>query len=595
MPEMPTLDPEMRELLMEFLASGGERAGEFETALAALEASPGDKALLSELRRHFHRLAGAGAIYDIAPLSALGRRGEDLATAIMDEQRLPTASEFAYCRQLIDQIRREFGRQAGEASTAPAHTLTVVPGGAAARQDTEAPSGAGREPGTKLWDVLVVDEDATVQQRLVQMLNHYGISHVRVATNRAEATAELERRLPDGAIVDRELPDGTGYDVVRDIRTREHALGDAGGLRDDEIDARPPRRAPVIILSLDGFLDNAEAIRAGADACFERPTENDWESIVRKMQQFFDRDAGERPRVLMVEDDSHQSRKVRRVLERAGYEVRVCDAPRTFDEVLSEYRPDLILMDIDLPDVNGFDLAKYVRQDDQYVTLPIVFLSSRQSEFDRVEAVEAGGDAHLVKPVKDEVLIKTVSARLERARLLKTLLNRDGLTRLLTHSSFMDQAQAVVARKRRERGPAALAMIDIDHFKSINDTYGHQAGDRVLVSLATLLRRSFRRSDIVGRYGGEEFGLLLDDVTEQEATGLLMRLLHEFSSREHRAPDGTPFRVTFSAGVASLEPATMDLQRWIEAADASLYVAKRSGRNRVVTNRERLERLRIGA
>jgi diguanylate cyclase (GGDEF)-like protein len=88
---------------------------------------------------------------------------------------------------------------------------------------------------------------------------------------------------------------------------------------------------------------------------------------------------------------------------------------------------------------------------------------------------------------------------------------------------------------------------------------------------------------------------LLDDVAEQEAMGLLMRLLHEFSTREHRAPDGKPFRVTFSAGVAAFDPVAMDLQRWIEAADASLYAAKRSGRNRVVTNRERLERLRIGA
>jgi diguanylate cyclase (GGDEF)-like protein len=252
-------------------------------------------------------------------------------------------------------------------------------------------------------------------------------------------------------------------------------------------------------------------------------------------------------------------------------------------------------MDIDLPEVNGFDLAKYVRQEDQYVTLPIVFLSSENDERARIAGVLAGGDAHLTKPVKHEVLVANVAARLERARFIKTLLNRDGLTRLLTHTSFMEHAQTVVARKRRERGGASLAMIDIDHFKSVNDTYGHQAGDRVLVSLASLLRRALRRSDVVGRYGGEEFGLLLDDLDEQEATGLLTRLLHEFSTREHRAPDGTVFRVTFSAGVASFDPVSMDLQRWIEAADASLYVAKRAGRNRVVTNRERLDRLRLGA
>ena len=137
-------------------------------------------------------------------------------------------------------------------------------------------------------------------------------------------------------------------------------------------------------------------------------------------------------------------------------------------------------------------------------------------------------------------------------------------------------------------------MIDIDHFKTVNDTYGHQAGDRVLVSLASLLRRHLRRSDIVGRYGGEEFAVLLSHVHEHEATRLLLRLLHEFTSREHRAPNGEVFRVTFSAGVATLDHDAMDLQRWLEAADATLYAAKRAGRNRVITNAERLEAFRVG-
>ena len=587
---MSSLDQEMQELLREFLASGEERVEEFASTLQGLETSPGDVSQLAELRRHFHRLSGAGAIYDVAPLTALGRRGEDLVSALMGEQRTPSASELAYCRQLVQQIKGEFDRQAagrlpeGSQNAAPASDRSA---------DKKPAQTSSTDPRHHAHDVLIVDPDPGVQQRLIQLLAPHGLSRVRTARTVAEARAELDIAIPDGAIIDRVLPDGEGYDVVRDLRQRENGAQQPSPFADD--DPALSRRAAVIILSLDDFLDNAEALRAGADACFERPAEDDWGVIVRKLQHFFERDAGERPRVLVVEDDQNQSRSVEKVLSTAGYDVKACHVPREFDEVLSEFRPDLILMDIDLPDVSGFDLAKYVRQDDQYVTLPIVFLSSQADERARLEAVRAGGDAHLVKPVRPEVLIAIVAARLERARLLKTLLNRDGLTRLLTHSSFMEQAQAVVAKKRRERGVASMAMLDIDHFKSINDTYGHPAGDRVLVSLATLLRKTLRRSDIVGRYGGEEFGLLLDDVPEREATGLLMRLLHEFSSHDHRAPDGRTFRVTFSAGVATFDPAGMDLQRWIEAADASLYVAKRGGRNRVVTNRERLERLRVGA
>mgnify|MGYP001228344587 CR=1 FL=1 len=581
---MQTLDQDMRDLLEEFLASGDERAEEFATTLAALEASPGDPSLLAELRRHFHRLSGAGAIYDIVPLMSLGRRGEDLVTLVADEARPLTAAEFAYCRQLVTQIHQEFAKQLAKFASAPVPPLAIVETSAA--------------PRTEHWshaaEILVVDGDPAVRQRLVHLLAHDGVTSTRTASTVEEALAELDRALPQGAIVAHELPDGSGSDVVRHLRRREQAQRAAAGLRDEEFDVSRANRVPVIIVSLNGFLDNTEAIRAGADACFDKPADSEWELIVAKLHRLMERD-GEQARVLLVEDDTHQSRRIRHVLESAGYLTSVCESPHNFDEVLAEFRPDLILMDIDLPGVNGFDLAKYVRQDDQYVTLPIVFLSSESDERARIDAVRAGGDAHLTKPVRHEVLIANVAARLERARFLRTLLNRDGLTRLLTHTSFMEQAQATVARKRRERGVASLAMLDIDHFKSVNDSHGHQAGDRVLMSLAGLLRRSLRRSDVVGRYGGEEFGLLFDGIDEQEAAALLMRLLHDFSSREHRAPDGSAFRVTFSAGVATFDPVGMDLHRWIEAADSSLYAAKRGGRNRVVTNRERLERLRIGA
>lgn len=591
---MQSTDQEMRELLDEFLASGEERAGEFGATLQALEAEPADAEQLAELRRHFHRLAGAGAIYDIKPLMALGRRGEDLVSLVIDEQRPLTAAEFAYSRQLVDQIRREFDRQ----HTQFAQSAQPSVAGEAAAEPATGPTGrlllerSDPADAASSGDILVVDSDEAVQQRLASLLVHDGAFTVRSARTRLEALAQLDRALPAGAIIARSLPDGTGQDVVRELRRREK---EAAGGRDTDTEAVALPGVPVLIVSLDGFLDNAEAIRAGADACFDRPADHEWEAIVARLHRLLERTRAERFKVLVVEDDPHQARKISHVLENAGYHVRACDRPRHFDNVLAEFRPDLILLDINLPEVNGIDLARYVRQDDHHAMLPIVFLSSERDDRERLDAIRAGGDAHLIKPVRQEVLISNVAARLERARFIKTLLTRDGLTRLHTHTSFMDQAQAVVARKRRERGLASLAMIDIDHFKTVNDTYGHQAGDRVLVSLANLLKRRLRRTDLAGRYGGEEFAALLEDVDEQTAISLLMRLLHEFSEREHRAPDGSVFKVTFSAGVASFDPVTMDLRRWIEAADASLYVAKRGGRNRVVANDERLERLRIGA
>jgi diguanylate cyclase (GGDEF)-like protein len=279
---------------------------------------------------------------------------------------------------------------------------------------------------------------------------------------------------------------------------------------------------------------------------------------------------------------------VRSTLEQAGYQVKLTVSPRHFNEEFSAYRPDLLILDIMLPDVNGHDLARFVRQDDQHATLPIIFLTGERDQQARIATVEAGGDDHLVKPVHPSLLIASVAARLERSRFLKMLLNRDGLTRLLTHSSFMEQARALVDRKQHEslngarHTPATMVILDIDHFKTINDSYGHQAGDRVLKSLSALLRRHVRRSDLIGRYGGEEFAILLDNVHENDSVRLMMRLLREFGQLEHQAPNGSVFRVTFSVGVARLNAPEMDLYGWFNAADGALYAAKKAGRNRVV-------------
>jgi diguanylate cyclase (GGDEF)-like protein len=176
-----------------------------------------------------------------------------------------------------------------------------------------------------------------------------------------------------------------------------------------------------------------------------------------------------------------------------------------------------------------------------------------------------------------------VATRIERARFVKSLLGRDGLTRLLTHTAFLERAAAALSHAGRHPDRSvAWAMIDVDHFKSINDRFGHPTGDRVLVSLSALLRRHLRQSDTIGRYGGEEFAALLHDLEEEQAVRLMTRLLGRFASVEHTAPDGSKFTASFSAGVAMLEPTSMDLNRWRQAADSALYAAKAAGRRTVV-------------
>jgi diguanylate cyclase (GGDEF)-like protein len=213
--------------------------------------------------------------------------------------------------------------------------------------------------------------------------------------------------------------------------------------------------------------------------------------------------------------------------------------------------------------------------------LPVLFLTVAPATA-RVDAEQAGGDEVLQKPVSPALLLAAVRGRIARARAVKGLLEHDGLTHLLTHTAFVERARTASERPARHaQRSSAWVMIDIDRFKSVNDVHGHPAGDAVLVALAGLLKRRLRGRDVVGRYGGEEFALLLEEIAEGDAVRLVSRLREEFSGLEHTSGHGLKFHATFSAGVALLRDG-MGLESWRQAADAALYEAKRAGRNRVM-------------
>jgi len=404
-----------------------------------------------------------------------------------------------------------------------------------------------------------------VRGHLLPLLEAEGLS-VSEAGSLKNARAALadERALPSAVVVDVDLPDGSGHDLIGEIRRLSSGEGVA-----------------VLVMSpRGGFMDKVEAITSGADGYFEKPV--DWKALLRRLQHLLESSRPAPSKVLSVEDDPEQAAYIRAILESAGHTVVVCSNPAEFDAMLRQHVPDLVLMDILLPGVTGYDLVRYLRQDERYATLPVLFLTTEGQLQSRYHTARVGGDDHLVKPVVAPLLLSTVAARIERSRFVRQLLSRDGLTRLLTHTAFIEAAQAAQAKQQEDPSrPLAWVMIDVDHFKSVNDRFGHPVGDRVLASLAALLRRRFRQSDRVGRYGGEEFATLIEELPEAEVVRLVERLLAEFGGMEHHAGDGQAFHTTFSAGVAMLTPG-MSLDAWKQAADDALYAAKSAGRNRVM-------------
>jgi diguanylate cyclase (GGDEF)-like protein len=191
-----------------------------------------------------------------------------------------------------------------------------------------------------------------------------------------------------------------------------------------------------------------------------------------------------------------------------------------------------------------------------------------------------GGDDFLTKPVYPDHLLTVITSRAQRSRALRASMVRDSLTGLLNHTTTKEHLVREVALSQRRQSPISFAMIDLDRFKSINDTYGHATGDRVIKSLSRVLRQRLRKTDIIGRYGGEEFAIMMPDTDARLAAHVLEQIRAGFAQIRQRAEE-REFAVTFSCGVASAPP--YNDPDWLNhMADQALYRAKALGRNRVV-------------
>jgi diguanylate cyclase (GGDEF)-like protein len=261
--------------------------------------------------------------------------------------------------------------------------------------------------------------------------------------------------------------------------------------------------------------------------------------------------------------------------------MRVLTITRALDimSALIELQPDLVLMDIYMPECSGLELARVIRQQEAYVSLPIVYLSSERDVDKQYEAMSLGGDDFLTKPIEDHRLVRAVRNRAARSRLLHSLVSRDSLTGLLKHTKIKEALETELSRARRQGTPLSYVMLDIDHFKAVNDQYGHLAGDRVIRSLAHLLRQRLRKSDLIGRYGGEEFAVIMPDTSLAQAARVMDDVRAAFSRLRHQWLE-QQIRCSFSAGVACF-PDHESAEGLAAAADEALYLAKGSGRDRV--------------
>lgn len=369
---------------------------------------------------------------------------------------------------------------------------------------------------------------------------------------------------------------GEAIDDLRDVYLVDGTLPDAL-----EICHTLPTAAGKILTSdRPTFAHRKLCAEAGIDALVADPLDprelGDW------LEHFDGRGRGGRATVLIVDDDDLAAEAVASMLVVRGVDVEIVVDPTQVFEVLDRCSFDLILMDLDMPHVDGIALARMIRLNRSHLSVPIVFLSAGGDTETQMMARRFGGDDFISKRTPRDLLGRLVELRVERARVLRTLIERDGLTGLVDHLRFLERAGQELARSRRTGNDCSLVMIDIDHFKTVNDTWGHQAGDHVLRRLACALVSWLRRTDVVGRYGGEEFGILMLDTPPERAAPVIDAFRRHFASLDMIVGDAA-FNVTFSAGIAGLGQAC-DTATLVAAADEALYRAKIGGRDRVVVS-----------
>jgi diguanylate cyclase (GGDEF)-like protein len=295
-------------------------------------------------------------------------------------------------------------------------------------------------------------------------------------------------------------------------------------------------------------------------------------------------------KILIADDEATSRLLLQATLERAGYEVEAVENGRQAADALSKMDgPRLALLDWVMPELDGPAVCREVRKNKDCLYVYMVLLTSRESKEDIVEGLESGADNYLTKPfnpdelkarLRSGVRILDLEDRLVEAReQMRFQATHDGLTTLWNRSMIMDLLARELARSRREHVCTAVLLCDLDHFKQVNDTYGHLAGDEVLMETAKRLTSSVRSYDFVGRYGGEEFLIILNNCNPSYGSVRAEEIRKAIGLRPVKTSSG-PVSITLSMGMLlSTEWSEHTAAEVLRQADIALYAAKEAGRN----------------
>lgn len=537
-----TLDQQLAELNQQYLRRLQQDIPQLQWLLLQFaQASAADwREQAAVLILRFHTLAGSAGTFGLAGVGAVAKRIELQLKQLLQQQEPPARAEHNLLQQDFVLMQQ------------------------AAGQSPQVPQPTSRSPSPDKAEVHIclLSTDTASVPPVSQTLLTFGYQ-VSVVAELAALLTLCQQQQPDLLIVD--------LDAVNDPQEAFAALS-----------ALPlASHSPIplfVVSSGEAFSQYLLAVRGGALGYFVKPLNP--ATLEARLQRQLSLRQREAFRVLIVDDDVLLARHYALVLQNAGLRAEILTEPAEIFQGLKSFHPDVILLDVNMPECSGPELAQAIRLQDEWLGVPIIYLSSETDSERQMASLIKAGDDFLTKPISDNALVVAIFARAQRARQLAEVMTRDSLTGLLQHAHIKERLGTELERANRLAQNVSVVMLDIDHFKKVNDHYGHLVGDQVISSLANLLRQQLRKTDLIGRYGGEEFLLVLPECPPDKAFQVLEQLRGAFARIPFIANQQT-FHCTFSAGItAGSDSPLVDVV--IEHADQALYQAKHSGRNRVL-------------
>ena len=516
-----------------FKESLGSHMALFEQAIAQISTGTLDQELRSKAQAEAHRLIGSLGSFGIP-------KGSEVARQIEHLLRLESLghNEAQQLEELVGQLRQ---------------VVENKPSTTAANSDFKTASGR----------LLIVDDDVVLTEQVKQEAIAWGLQ-VDVATDPTVARRAISQHPPDVIVLDLTFP-----------QTTENGLTLLA-----ELAQRTPSTRVLVMTRRNQLSDRVKVARLGGHAFLQKPIAP--EEILKAVTQELNRTQKAEAKVLIVDDDRQVLTALSTLLEPWGLHVTTLAEPQQFWQVLEASVPDLLILDIEMPGFSGIELCQVVRNDPRWNDLPVLFLSAHNDAEIVHQVFAVGADDYVPKPIVGPELIARILNRLERTRILHRFAQTDELTGTATRRKSMQDLERLLHLAERQNQPLCFMILDLDHFKRINDQHGHEAGDRVLCLLGEHLKHFFRREDVVARWGGNEFVLGLYGMTRKQGVKQLTGFLETWYQQEFIDASNRTFHVTFSAGVVEFSQDGANLQELYRAADTALYRAKAMGRNRVL-------------